>query len=423
MTRIMELTECVEDTIEAKFVLDVIDALDNDVFLAAPVLQCIMKFLGNDIKFMCSLYDNCSDKNARDKIINVYNNNDNRLLLIVWELVEITGGNEEMIEKILVNTDNLSETDTEILSIGVLEGVNNNLDMCIKVFKVVLNYICDLNNSNGYIYKHVFKIMKLCKKDIGNGLECAQMIRFGIGHALIPPYELFMNCKENINEEIILQLNILSSLQIKYERYGLFLGRYLLYCPFKTKALYSGKGKYDNYKKDQDEIEFYDENDMSDNDNDDDTALLFELRLDIKHFGNKQMRQLIIRKCLCIKNFETLEYEPDHYYDDDIIYKWDIKNYNDKILLLNNTPTKWIPNLNNISKINPSFSSIEFNPEDLSNELRGYLVLLTDENGTYNFINDLFNKWNGDDNNKGNQSNKYIEAMHKMSERPLFVIN
>eukprot|EP01084_Bolivina_argentea_P084346 152571_1 len=84
MTRIMELTECVEDTIEAKFVLDVIDALDNDVFLAAPVLQCIMKFLGNDIKFMCSLYDNCSDKNARDKIINVYNNNDNRLLLIVW---------------------------------------------------------------------------------------------------------------------------------------------------------------------------------------------------------------------------------------------------------------------------------------------------------------------------------------------------
>ncbi len=49
---------------------------------------------------------NCSDKNARDKIINVYSNDDNRLLLIVWELVEITGGNEEMIEKILVNTDN-----------------------------------------------------------------------------------------------------------------------------------------------------------------------------------------------------------------------------------------------------------------------------------------------------------------------------
>ena len=52
MVRIKELTECVEDALEAKFVLNVVEALDNDLFFASPVLQAIIKYIGNDIKFM-----------------------------------------------------------------------------------------------------------------------------------------------------------------------------------------------------------------------------------------------------------------------------------------------------------------------------------------------------------------------------------
>ena len=44
MVRIKELTECVEDAVEAQFVLDVLDALDDDLFFASPVIQSILKF-------------------------------------------------------------------------------------------------------------------------------------------------------------------------------------------------------------------------------------------------------------------------------------------------------------------------------------------------------------------------------------------
>ena len=109
MTRIKELTECVEDALEAEFVLNVIDALHNDVFTASPILQCIIKYIGNDIRFMIELSQSCSDESVCIRILQTverYNQSDS-LLPIVWKLVNITNCNQMLVENILLNTDNL----------------------------------------------------------------------------------------------------------------------------------------------------------------------------------------------------------------------------------------------------------------------------------------------------------------------------
>lgn len=240
------------------------------------------------------------------------------------------------------------------------------------------------------------------------------MINFGIGHPLISPNELLVFWRKHADIPLIEQLNMLSAMQVQNEQCQLFLGRYLLYCPFQTKAVVTGQ--FDDYKEDQDEVEFYDEEEVDDDD--DTTALLFEVTLDVDNQHREFMKKFTVKKCLCIKNHQTLEYEPDHYYEDELVFEWEVTDYHEKLLRINNTRCQWIPNLSKISGINPSYT-VEFNPEDLSNEFRGYLVLLPDEDGKLEFLNDLFKEWNLKNQNDG--QNKYAEAIHKMLERPLFV--
>ena len=430
MTRIKELTECVEDALEAKFVLQVIDALDNDVFFASPILQCIIKYNGNDIKFMCVLRESCKDMDKCEQILRSMERytEENSPLPVVWELIKATKGNEILVETILVNTNNIQEYDPEIMTNGLLQAFEDNIDEVLPIYDIVVKWFNDMNGyQHGYIYNQIREIMGMVhgeRKRGDNLISTELMIQYAIMAPLVSPYEMKIFWREHGDKEDIDQLNILSTLQIKYEQYQLFLGRYLLYCPFKTKAVESGK--YDDYKNDQDEIEFYGEDDETDDD--DTTALLIELTIDIDnvtksgtHSENQQQftKKCTIKKCLCVKNYESLEYEPDHYYEDELLFSWDLLKYetNDKVLRINNTKCKWIANLDGISKINPSYDQIEFNPEDLENELRGYLVLLPDNNGKLSFIDDLFKKWN----KPKKKSNKYLEALHKMQERPLFV--
>lgn len=267
----------------------------------------------------------------------------------------------------------------------------------------------------------LFRIGDVCSCS-DKSLDPEKMINFAIGHPLVSPYELLLFWREHGSAPLLEQLNLLSSMQIKNEQCQLFLGRYLLYCPFQTKAIVTGQ--FDDYKKDQDEVEFYDDDEVEDDD--DSTALLFEVTLDIDnqhrefvdHRHSDFMKKCTLKKCLCVKNQHTLEYEPDHYYEDEVVWQWAVGDYHRKLLRINNTPCQWIPNLSKISSINPSYT-VEFNPEDLSNEFRGYLVLLPDDDGKHMFLDDLFKEWNLN-NSKGGQ-NKYAEAIHKMVERPLFV--
>ena len=302
----------------------------------------------------------------------------------------------------------LSERDPESLTLGLLRAFDDRLDddILLRVYECILdaNKLC-----NSYIFNHIKQIIKLCILRKIQNVEI--FIKFGIGHPLISPNELLKLMQQHRDKPLIDQLNLLSALQLKYEQNQLFLGRYLLYCPFQTKAVYES-GKYDDYKLDQDEVEFYEE---GDGDVDDETAMLIEITIDIDDIVTNE-KQATIKKCLCVKNNETTEYQPDHYYEDEIVHEWEVMDYAEKILRINHTRCQWIPNLNNVSKINPSFSAIDSNPDDLNNELRGYLVLLPDDDGILSFVNDLFKKWKGNLDN-----NKYTECIHRMQERPLFV--
>lgn len=430
MTRIKELTECVEDALEAKFVLDVIEALDNDVFCASPILQSVLKYIGNDIKFMCVLRESSDDIDKCTQILESMEryNAEQSPLPVVWQLVQATQGNEILVETILVETNNIQEYDPEIMTNGLLKAYDDDIDAVIPIYDIVVRWFNNMNKyEQGYLYNHIREIMMMVndeRKRGDNDIRTDILIQYCIMAPLVSPYEMKIFWREHKDKTDVDQLNHLSTLQIKYEQYQLFLGRYLLYCPFKTKAVETGK--YDDYKDDQDEIEFYGEED--DSDDDDSTAMLIELTIDIDnvtrsgiHNDNKQQftKRLTIKKSLCVKNYDTLEYEPDHYYEDELLFSWDVLKYepNNKILRLNNTRCKWIANLDGIEKINPSYANIEFNPEDLNNELRGYLVLLPDEDGKLSFVNDLFKKWN----KTRKSSNKWQEVVHKMEERPIFV--
>eukprot|EP01083_Nonionella_stella_P036411 99353_1 len=401
MTRIKELTECVEDALEARFVLNVIDALDDDVFFASPVLQSILKYIGNDIKFLCVLKGE-ADESECMKILQTMDryNEDKSVLPLIWQLIDILDADESQIETLCIHTDNLSETDAETFILGVIRALKHDLDRIVAALDCIISHS---TMHNSYIYHHIHQILALC-----DGQSMETLVKCGIGHPLIPPCELVEHYKQNAEKAMILQLNLLSAIQIKYEQYQLFLGRYLLYCPFKTKAIEAVE-----YKKEQDEVEFYGQDD-EDDDDEDSTALLIEVTIDIDNVDGKANKQVSIKKCLCVKNYQSLEYEPDHYYNDELSYEWQLKDYKSKVLMLNHTKCQWIPNLNNIKKINPSFSAIDENPEDLSNQLRGYLVLLPDDDGNYRFVEDLFSQWK-------KKNNKYREALHKMKERPLFV--
>ena len=178
MVRIKELTECVEDAVEAQFVLDVLDALDDDLFFASPVIQSILKFIGNDIRFMSQLRSSCADKVKCIKILQSMEryNRSGSLLPMVWKLLDATLGDETMVERILMNTDNLKQRDAEVLSLGVYKACNLDLAVAIPAFE------CVVGDSNEYIFHHLTEILLLCRSEMENGtnllIGCSALIEF-----------------------------------------------------------------------------------------------------------------------------------------------------------------------------------------------------------------------------------------------------
>jgi len=321
----------------------------------------------------------------------------------------VTNCNQILIENILLNTNNLNEQNAEALALGLLHAFDNGCydKMILDVFECI---ILHQNASSDYLFNHIKQILKICLHQRMDHETTKNMIQFGIGHPLIAPSKLFEIMNKQKGMADIEQLNLLSSLQLKYEQTQLFLGRYLLYCPFATKTI-TPNGKYDDCKADQDEVEFYDENDDGDGAGDT-AAMLIEITIDIDDTDENSRRQEVtFKKCLCVRNNEI-----EHYYEDKIVHEWQVVNYKEKILRLNNTLCQWVPNLDHIAKISPSFSAIDANPDDLNNAMRGYLVMLPDDDGVLSFVRDLFAKWNQNilDNNK------YTECLHRMQERPLF---
>ena len=167
MVRIKELTESVEDAVEAQFVLDVLDALEHDVFFASPVLQSVLKYIGNDIRFMGELRKSCPDAMKCVQILESMEryNRSGSPLPTVWKLLVVTAGDEAMVERILMNTDNLKERDPEILSLGVFKACNLDLDVAIPAFE------CVVGGSNEYILRHLLEVLMLCRQEMSKGLE------------------------------------------------------------------------------------------------------------------------------------------------------------------------------------------------------------------------------------------------------------
>ena len=209
---------------------------------------------------LCILREHCRDSDKCIQILETMDRYNEELspLPVVWQLVEATEGNELLVESILVETNNIQEYDPEIMTNGLLKAYDDDIEGVIPIYDIVVKWFNDMNNyEQGYLYNHIREIMLMVlgeRKRGDNEIRTDIMIQYSIMAPLVSPYEMKIFWREHKDKTDVDQLNILSSLQIKYEQYQLFMGRYLLYYPFKSKAVEIGK--YDEYKH-QDQIAFY----------------------------------------------------------------------------------------------------------------------------------------------------------------------
>ncbi|ETO26758.1 hypothetical protein RFI_10375 [Reticulomyxa filosa] len=359
----------------------------------------------------------------------------------MWQLVKLLQGNEELIDKVLQMTNNGKEEDPKLLMKGVLEALNDDLDLAIPVFDVSFccwfffwlydcsaqksTFVCvcmilafgsrhyvkaitksnkDAKESEQYIYNHVLNVLKLCKQGKSDkSMNCSKMVDIAIKHPLISPPEF--------SAPLVERLNWLASRQMIYEQYQLFFGRYLFYIQTDQSST--------NDAPTQVQSNTTDSNDTTNPQNsvNNSEKMLIEVTLDIDNVnartGNYD-KKVIFKKCRASLNVNENEYEPNYYYSKVLEKRWEVSDFSKKELKLDEHKFQWVPNLEINNKL---LSQYKITPsKNQLNGMRGYLIydgLSKDWRKLQVFLQQLSDSYASDKEMKG--------LMKQIEDRPIFV--